>query len=67
MPLIRVNGQLVEGTHEKFCEQLRGVADRIDTRFGIFSDERGLIGDYLRRAADEIHHLKLRLNQREGE
>jgi len=66
-PLIWVNGQLVEGTHEKFCKQLRAVADRIDKRLNIFSDERSLVGDYLRRAADEIQLLKLQLNQREGE
>ncbi len=57
MPLIWKNGQRVEGSIPEFVTQLRAVAQRTDERFGILSDECGLLGDYLRRAADEIERL----------
>ena len=54
MPLVWKDGRKVEGTMEEYIAQLRAVADRMDKRFSIFSDERGLIGDFLRGAADQL-------------
>lgn len=57
MPLIWKDGVQIEGTVAEFVAQLRAVADRADQKFGIMSDESGLLGDFIRRAADEIERL----------
>jgi len=57
MPLVWKNGQKVIGSYAEYVSQLRQVAERADARFSALSDERGLLGDYLRCAADEIEKL----------
>jgi hypothetical protein len=54
------DGRRVDGTVAEFVEQLRGVAERSDQRFGHMSNESALHGDFLRRAADLIEELNNR-------
>jgi hypothetical protein len=57
MPLIWKNGEQVHGTWAEYVAQLHAVADRMNARFAGCSDERGLIGNFLHNAANNIKRL----------